>query len=416
MRILWITNKLFPDVCKELGIEQPVFGGWMYASAKALCKTSKTIDLGVATLYGGDELQTLKIKGITYFLIPNQRDNWKYHQSLKLYWKSVKEDFLPDVIHIHGSEYPHGLGYVEACGNENVVVSIQGLVSVYERYYYGGISRKELIKNTTLRDYFRVDSLFSQHADMQKKGRNERSLLQSVKHIIGRTSWDKSHAWEMNPDAEYHFCNETLRKEFYGHEWEYSDCEKYSIFLSQGHYPIKGFHQIIKALPIILKHYPKTEVYLAGRDFVNLPWWRLSGYAKYLKSLMKKFDIRDKVNFTGLLNGEEMCDRFLKSNVFVCPSAIENSPNSIGEAQILGVPVIASYVGGTPDMVEYKETGLLYRFEETEMLANAVCTIFNDDKFTNKLSKNSRKVAKARHDSNKNAEDLNNIYQKIDNN
>ena len=48
----------------------------------------------------------------------------------------------------------------------------------------------------------------------------------------------------------------------------------------------------------------------------------------------------------------------------------------MGEAQLLGVPVIASYVGGVPDMVTHGETGLLYRFEEVEMLAEGIRNLF----------------------------------------
>ncbi|MBO6573736.1 MAG: glycosyltransferase family 4 protein [Balneola sp.] len=405
MKILWITNTLFPDICKKLGIEPPVSGGWMYAGARALCDANNSIDLGVATLFSGNEFQTMKIKGINYFLIPEQNN--------KKYWKLINDKFQPNVTHIHGTEYPHGLNFVEACGNENVVVSIQGLVSVIERYYYGGISRKELRKNTTFRDYIRFDTLFRQRAVMQQRGRIERSLIQSVNHVIGRTSWDKSHVWEMNQEAKYHFCNETLRREFYRHKWDFRDCETHSIFLSQGHYPIKGFHQVIKALPIILRQYPNTKVYLAGRDFLSKPWWRINGYGKYLKSLITKFDVKDKINYTGLLEGDEMRDRYLKSTVFVCPSAIENSPNSVGEAQILGVPVVASYVGGTPDMIEHEETGLLYPYEEIEMLADAVCRIFKDNNLSNKLSNNEQQSAQIRHSQTKNANDLNNIYKYI---
>lgn len=413
MKILWITNNLFPDVCKELGIETTVFGGWMYAGAKALCNANGKIDLAIATIYNGDKFQKKKINGITYFLIPDKSNNIKDQSSIEQYWRLVKEKFQPDLTHIHGTEYPYAFAYVEACGNENVVVSIQGLVSVCERYYYGGIDRQKLRKNTTLRDYIQFDTLFRQRANMHQRGEIERSLIQSVNHIIGRTSWDKGHVWEMNPDAEYHFCNETLRNEFYQHKWDYSNCEKYSIFLSQGHYPIKGFHQVIKALSIILRHYPDTKVYLAGRNYVDKPWWRLSGYGKYLKSLMRKFNVRDNINCTGLLNGAEMRNRYLKSNVFVCPSAIENSSNSVGEAQILGVPVVASYVGGTPDMIDHGETGLLYRFEEVEMLANAVCSIFEDKSLAKKLSNNERQSAQLRHSQTKNATDLNTIYKLI---
>ena len=108
-----------------------------------------------------------------------------------------------------------------------------------------------------------------------------------------------------------------------------------------------------------------------------------------------------------------MHNQYLKSHIFVCPSSIENSPNSLGEAQILGVPCIASYVGGTPDMVTHKETGFLYRFEEFEMLAQYMKFIFQNNKVIDDLSINEIKKASLRHDRDTNCDNLIKIYSDI---
>ncbi|WP_235934436.1 glycosyltransferase family 4 protein [Sunxiuqinia indica] len=414
MKVLWITNTLFPAVSKKLDLPVPVVGGWMYSAAEALLDFNQNIELGVASLYRGESLQSLKIDGITYFLIPQKGNNMEEATYLHPYWKQIKDQLAPDVVHIHGSEYPHGLAYVNACGNENVVLSIQGLVSVYERYYLGGISERELKRNITSRDFIRNDSLFKQRVQMQQRGKLEKSLIRQLNDIIGRTSWDKDHVWAINPGAKYHFCNETLRNEFYKHEWDQEKIESHSIFLSQAHYPIKGLQQMIKALPYILEHYPDVKVYVAGNDFIsNQKKWRLNGFAKYIQSLMKLSRVEDKFIFTGLLSEQEMCNRYLKSNVFVCPSSIENSPNSVGEAQLLGVPCVSAYVGGVADMIDDGETGLIYRFEEVEMLASAVCRVFRDKEFANSISKNERKVALHRHSQDSNTERINEIYRAI---
>ena len=108
-----------------------------------------------------------------------------------------------------------------------------------------------------------------------------------------------------------------------------------------------------------------------------------------------------------------MAERYSKSHVFVCPSAIENSPNSVGEAQLIGTPVVASYVGGTMDMVEHNYSGLLYRYEETSMLAYNICKLFENSKICERLSKNGKTEAQKRHDKQINASTLYNIYKSI---
>lgn len=405
MKVLWITNTLFPDVCKELELDTPVVGGWMYAGAKSMLAENNSVKLAVAALYSGSDFKVMNINSITYYLLPTKNS--------QKHWISIRDEFLPDIVHIHGSEYPHGLAFVEACGANGVVVSIQGLVSVYERYYLGGIPLKTLNSMITLRDRIRFDSVFSQQKNMKIRGAKEIKLIEKVQHIVGRTQWDKTHAWAINPIIKYHFCNETLRESFYKYEWTLNSCKKHTIFLSQAHYPIKGLQQMIKALPLILRDFPNTKVYVAGNDFMKGKRWRLNGFAKYIASLMEEFGIEDEIIFTGLLTEEEMCKQYLKSHVFVCPSSIENSPNSIGESQLLGVPCVASFVGGTPDMITHAESGLLYRFEEVEMLANAVCEIFSNTILAEKLSRKGKEIALLRHDRKLNSNKLYSIYTSI---
>ena len=413
MRILWITNRIFPDACKALGIPVPYVGGWMYSGAKYLLENFKDIQLGIASLYQGENLKKLELNNLTHFLVP-QASRLTYNKKLESYWKEVKHDFNPDVVHIHGTEYPHGLAYVNACGNENVVISVQGLISVISRYFLGGINEKELYRNITLRDLVKRDTIFKQQKQAQNRGELEKLLIKKINHIIGRTSWDRAHIWATNPQANYYFANETLRSEFYKYTWQKDKCNKYQIFLSQSQYAIKGLHQVIKALPLILRHYPDAKVVVAGRNFLQKnKSWKLKGFEKYIQTLIKKTGVTDKIIFTGVLSEVEMVDKYLESNVFVCPSSIENSSNSIGEAQLVGLPVVASYVGGTADMVFQGETGLLYRFEEHEMLAHAVCRIFSENELADKLSKKGKMEATNRHNQLINAQRIYSIYQDV---
>lgn len=413
MKVLWLSNVLFPDVCQEMKIEVPNISSWVYSGAIALMDANPEIELAVAALYSGKELRCISNYRITYYLIPNKGGDIKYNHKLEPYYEEITFRFSPDIIHIHGSEYPHSLSYVKACGGENVIVSIQGMVSVIADYYLGGISKEEIKRNITFRDIVRNDSTLIQQQKMRKRGCYEQELIKAVDHVIGRTSWDKSNVWAINSDAKYHFCNETLRPLFYNQQWTYEGCQKYSIFISQAYYPIKGIHKLIKALPIILKHFPSTKVYVAGNDFFNVVWYRKNGFVNYSERLMKELGVLNKIEFLGELNESEMVKQYLSANVFLCPSAIENSPNSLGEAQLIGTPCIASYVGGTMDMVTDGETGFLYRFEEVSLLAKRICEIFENKELAERISFNERKAAAIRHDKVTNATRINNIYKKI---
>ena len=377
MNVLWITNIMLPPICEAMNLPIPAVGGWMYSSLKKL-RGSSNINFCVATVYPGTQFIDKKINGIRYFLLPLKGKSMiEYNSHLESFWENVSEAVKPEVVHIHGSEYPHGLAYVNACGTQGVVASIQGLVSVYSRYYTAGINYKNIKNNVTFRDFAKHDGILKGKESFEKRGRYEIELLQKVHHIIGRTDWDKAHTWAINPNAEYHYCGETLRDSFYHHKWSYDACEPHTMFVSQASYPIKGLHILLKAMPLVLKKYPDAKIYVAGGDPTSAPWWRISGYGKYLKQRIADLRLKDKVIFTGMINEEQMCQRYLKSNIFVCCSAIENSPNSLGEAQLLGMPYVASFVGGVPEIVNWN-SDVLYRFEEYEMLAEKICKIFNE--------------------------------------
>jgi glycosyltransferase involved in cell wall biosynthesis len=81
----------------------------------------------------------------------------------------------------------------------------------------------------------------------------------------------------------------------------------------------------------------------------------------------------------GKLLEDEMKEQFLNCSVFVCPSIVENSPNAIGEAMLLGVPVIAAAVGGIPSLIHDGKTGLLYEPGNINDLAAAFGIVWDKD-------------------------------------
>lgn len=414
MNILWITNIEFPEATQHiLGTgELKSTGGWLLGAAEALLDNCKDVKLSVATVSRNvNKLEVLKGKKITYYLIPYGKGNLKRNKDYIPLWKHINEIDKPDVVHIHGTEFSHGLAYVEACGADNVVVSIQGMKSAYYYYYYG-LTKWQILKNLTIRDIIKGSPIKGQK-DFKKQSEYEIDLLKQVKHIIGRTSWDRARTWAINPNAKYHFCNETLRSEFYsGSKWNFLNCKKHSIFVTQAGYPLKGFHKLLEAMPLILREYPDATIRVAGLDVTNnTGLWGLkhfTSYGKIIKKMINRLNLSNVVIFTGSLNAEEMKREYLNCNVFVSPSSIENSPNSLGEAQILGTPVIASYVGGVADMMRGAENNI-YRFEEVEMLAYKICQIFKSQENVISMIE----IASERHSAAKNNSDLINIYKNV---
>ena len=68
------------------------------------------------------------------------------------------------------------------------------------------------------------------------------------------------------PETQYHFCNETLRDEFYTGQWNPNACNRYQIAISQSSYPIKGLHKVVEAVAMIADIFPQIQVVVGGID------------------------------------------------------------------------------------------------------------------------------------------------------
>lgn len=416
MRILWITNNLLPDICEYLGLPVVVKTGWLHSAANQI---KSELELSVAALYSGDKLRFIKLNGINYILVPSRRNNKKLDKNLIPLWQAVRKQVNPSVVHIHGTEYPTGLLYIMACGSKGVVISIQGLVSECKKYYNSGLCDRDILRYTTFRDLIRGETLWKQAGQFFRQGKYELEYICRVRHFIGRTAWDEAHILANNKTATYYLNNETLRSIFYTQEWSLEKVTKYTIFFSQATYPLKGLHRLLAAMPIILEYFPETRIIVAGFDLTKACSSSFKGrfrgttYGFYLSSLICKYNLKRHIRFVGQQSEKDICNLYLNSHVYVNASALENSSNSIGEAQLLGIPVVASFVGGTDTMVENNKTGLLYPLDDTVRLAFCVIRLFGDDTLALRLSENGKKQARMRHDRELNKIKLLKIYNKI---
>lgn len=417
MRILWIVNQLFPDVTEYLSLKTSLFGGWTFGLAHEL-KKENNIELHVATVDMKNKMVNQHINGITYHILRSKINKIDYDKTLEIQWKKLVAEVEPDLVHIHGTEYAHGLALIKSCPKLLFLVSIQGLVSVCARYYLAGIKRHEILKYSTFRDWVRWDTILHAKKRFEKRGKIEIEYIKRTNAVMGRTDWDFAHTKAISPDVAYYYGNETLRSVFYkGAAWKPENVEKHTIFLSQASYPLKGLHVLVKAISLLKTDFPNIQVRIAGGNILDKSSFsqrvKFTGYGNYISRLSDKFGVKDKLKFLGVLSAEAMIHEYTNSSVFVCPSSIENSPNSLAEAQILGVPVIASFVGGNHNMVTHGVSGLLYRFEEHEILAVYLRKILSDREFAEKLGQNGKVAAEKRHNPRSNVKAVMDCYQNM---
>lgn len=393
MRVLWVTSQLLPLVAEKLNVKTAGFGNWTMNMISELRKVDG-IELGIAMVGNCNELHVWDCDGITCYVakdcgIKDISDNDK---------DRIIEQFKPDIIHLEGNEFPIHYRF-SAIEDIPVLLLLQGIMSGIHKYQNGDIPMEQFIFNP--RWWLCAITMFSKlKFRIKKRLVYENKTIKNVKYITGRTTWDRAHTYFLNPAAKYFSCEHILRSSFYENRWSLDKVRRHTILVGNGYSPLKGLHFALETVKILKAHYPDICIRVAGINPIAVKGVYRFGYPSYIKHLIRKFDLAENVEFLGSLNEDELVAQMLSSHVYLLPSLIENSPLTLSEAMILGVPSVASYVGGVPDMAEDGKDCLFFRANDPKICAWKIRQIFESDDLALSLSENAHKKSSFRHDKN----------------
>ncbi len=419
MRILWITaDVLYPFLPFVEG--NPSQGGsWIDPLFFSLAK-NKDIQLGILSPVLNGKNQVKDIDGIIYFTIPMPKNGTTKPITKEMTndYLTAIADFKPDIIHIHGIEKNFGLIRKHVDSNIPIVCSIQGIINAYVPYLQFSIADIFLDKYRSIKNKLGRGGIKTWINDWLKYNHLEQEITKENQYFIGRTTWDKAQIKALNPNAYYFHGEELLRTPFYSKEWKLSTCNQHQIFMSSAAYPIKGFHIALKAIALLKKKYPNIKLIAPLSSFktdTSFIWDFLfaEDYARFLKNEIFRLDIKDHVYATKRLSAEEMAECFTEAHVFVLSSFVENSPNSLGEAMMIGTPTIVAPVGGVMSMVTDNESTLMFPSGDHAFLAYQIDALFSNNELANKISTSAKLIAKKRHDILDATSQYIDIYKKI---
>lgn len=410
MNILWITNNVLPELAEACGYETSASGTWLIDWSQKI-STTEGINLAIATVYGG-EFKKCKVNNITYYLLPGDGKNMLFYtKRYEKIWKQIADDFSVDIVHLHGTEYTHGLSFLRSNPNIKAVVSVQGIISRIAEVYFDGLPSKFSFKYFTIKEILRFNSVYAKSLLYKFNSKYEKEIFSRVRYANVVNFWDKSIVKSYNPTIKCFELEYNLRDEFYtASKWDIDHVQKYQIFTNPGGDSIKGLHILCKAIEIVKKEYPNVKLVIPGENVKNA---QNSGYDKYINRLIHKLDIEENVNFVGRLTGEQMLENMKKAHIVVVPSAIEGTSLVLREAMYMGVPCIAAFRGGMADFVKDKVSGFLYDYSEYSYLAYRIIELFQDDHKARKMSKNAMKQAEEAHSREKNISKIIEMYQQI---
>lgn len=406
MKVLWIT----------------FWGTW---TKPLLCLLKNHCELEVIIPSEGKEgYRTEFVEGVKCHYVTFAKGKGIYvNMSEDIYsrYRTIIDDFQPHIIHVHGTEknLAQLQNYVK---HIPIVISIQGLLSGCLRYNMAYLSKKDMLLHTSIKNMIGHGGLtLAERVCKRGVANYEKDILANGKFFIGRTLWDKAHIQMSNPDSHYYIGEEILRPLFYKYHgaWSIEKCERHSIMMPSGYNPLKGMHFAIQSVAYIKQFYPDVLLKIPGipTNFRSRRGIRkfLIGeeFIEYCQSLIKENHLEANIKFLPYLNEEEMVQEMLKSNVFLSCSTIDNSANAVGEATMLGVPMVATAVGGVLSILDDEETALLAPSGDSHVMAYQIKRLFDSDSLCQTLSLNEILLAQKRHNPITSTEQYINIYKEI---
>ncbi|MDE7233229.1 MAG: glycosyl transferase 4, partial [Lachnospiraceae bacterium] len=233
MKVLWVCNIMLPAIAKRLNLPCSNREGWLSGLLDRVVMEQERnrIELGIAfpvdeSIGNFDRMMPLgeSISCHCYGFVEDLTAPERYDVELEKQFELIINDFKPDILHVFGTEFPHALASIKVFDQpERTLVGIQGIISAIAKVYMADLPVK-VQRKSTFRDRVRKDSIRQQQKKFEKRGEYEIEALKRVGHIAGRTDFDRAETQKINPDAVYHFLNETLRGVFYRDRWNKNNC------------------------------------------------------------------------------------------------------------------------------------------------------------------------------------------------
>jgi len=402
-RVLWLTNIPLPAVRSRQGLPDIMGGGWLSAALRALVAEAPYLVV-VCAARSWPAPEPFDSDGVRYVTLAGEPPSNGWRGVFHAWTNGIREkvpvaemrrlmdDTRPDMVHVHGTETSNALAALIAAAQTGtpVLVSIQGPVSEYAPLFFAGSRPMDVLSDVGTLDFVKGRGVVHAWWHMRRAAAMELEALRRTTDASGRTDWDREVVRRANPAAHYWHIDEVLRQPFYEVQWRGGAVGTPTILAVTSAAPYKGIDVLLKAFARIRESQP-CRLRVVG-DIVGTPLWRSLG------RLEARLGLTGHVDWIGACEAGDVARMLSECDVFVCASRIENSSNSVCEAMLVGVPVVASRVGGIPSLVTHCQDGLLFESGDDEALSQAVARVLAEKDMARSLGSRARLTALARHD------------------
>lgn len=416
MKILWILHAPLGEISNILNLSQAQSGTWINGAMNALLEVDQDIQLKILTSANIPETRRKTVGQVEYCCLHAgtcTRGKSMLKKAVRIFVDEIRR-IKPDLIHVWGTEYSLGYDLSKEIRDIPIVYRIQGAINAISKYPNGHLSVRKMKKELSFFDGLKAKKYEKDARFMEKHADMELKMIAKSAAIFSDNEWALMQYHMRMPQIPVYYDCLPIRKEFFEKRWEPDQTTAHSLFCLAGRTAYKGLHQVIEALALLKQEFPDILLRIPGSVASRKPRWLFEPtYITYLKKLIQKYGLENNVEFLGKLSSEEMADYMCKSQVFVMPSVIENESATLREAMALGMPIVSSFAGDIYETVVHRETGMLYRYEEYELLAYHIKTLFLDPDLAVQLGQNASEFIRNRYADFHYGKNLCEIYQKV---
>lgn len=163
----------------------------------------------------------------------------------------------------------------------------------------------------------------------------------------------------------------------------------------------KSVETLIKAMGLVLSEIADVRCMIVGTGPLE----------SQLRNYCETLNVSESIEFTGYK--ENSFEELREMDVFVLPSRTEGCPIVILEAMAMGLPVVATDVGGNPELVVHNHTGILFPQGDAQKLADAISELINNRDKAREMGQNGRKRAFTRFHPSSFANKMMTVYQQL---
>ena len=303
-------------------------------------------------------------------ILTEKNATFYYIHSLKLPWlftsvtidqykiKSIISKINPDIVHAHMSAPFYG--YPALKSEYPAIITVHGIVSEESKTWRGAIGAIKRLLYTSMEEY----------------------VFKNAKTIVAITPYVKQKVRQLSNNDIYTIPNGVQNSFF---SIKSKEVPERLLFIG-GIEPRKGLQNLLKSLYILKGKMPGVTLHIVGG--IRKKW-----YYDSLNDCVHSLGLTDHVKFLGSLSTEDLNKEISECSIFALPSREESQGIVLLEAMAASKAVVATNIGGIPDVVDHGVTGSLVGYGDIEGLAREIFKLLNDKYLRDQYAKNGMKKA-----------------------